>query len=320
MVSYYCYLLYLCSTEITSLILIIDKFSRGEAINIWGPSRAAIPVEDVYGLNEWWSYFDVVSVLESPPSNAAVATAKLAVNQFLIVPTVYMPLFFALTGSLATLDYQGSLDRAKEKYIPILIRNYSYWLPMQFIQFLVIPQEWQILYISLASVLWTVILSSLATEQSATSQEAANTIDATTAATNTDSVTATTLATDNVSLEDVGETLIPQAARDVLINPKFGLTTVGGFVALLTSAANDGLVGSFVSNLLGATVGSGVALTTAMGAFIGLLSASKQSLEEIGTPEEQMMKQVNEGKRKYQSQQQREEQLLLKGRASEMVQ
>ena len=262
---------------------------RGEAINVWGPSRATIPVEDVYALNEWWSYFDVVSVLENPPSNAAVATAKLAVNQFLIVPTVYMPLFFALTGSLATLDYQGSVDRAKEKYIPILTRNYSYWLPMQFIQFLVIPQEWQIFYISLASVLWTVILSSLATEQPVLPQEAANTIDTTAAATTTtitDSVTANALATDNVSLEDVGETLIPQAARKVLVNPKFSFTTAGGFVGLLASAANDGLVGAFVSNLLGATVGSGVALTTAMGAFIGLLSASKESLEEVGTPEE----------------------------------
>lgn len=237
----------------------------GESLRLWGPLRAAIPVEDVYDLNEWWSYFDIVSMLEDPPSNTAVATAKLAVNQFLMIPSFYMPLFFAVTGSLAKLDLEESTERAKSMYIPLLKRNYFYWLPMQFLQFLVVPPNFQILFISFASLLWTVILSSIATDQPAPPKVGNSGTPV------TDAITA---ATDAITFEDVEEALIPQAAREILEDPKFGSTTLGGAIGLFASAANDGFLGAFVSNLLGATIGSGVAVMAATGAIIGLLSAT----------------------------------------------
>lgn len=245
----------------------------GEALKLWGPSRAAIPVEDVYELNEWWMYFDVVSVLESSPSNAAVATAKLAVNQFLMIPSVYMPLFFAVTGSLAKLDLEESTERAKNMYIPLLKRNYFYWLPIQFFQFLVVPANFQILFISLASLLWTVILSSIVTDQQP-------------------APTGEVVPTDAVTFEDVEEALIPQAARDFLEDPKFGSTTVGGALGLLASAADDGFLGGFVSNLLGATIGSSVAVMAAAGAIIGLITATTNEHSGVELPEDHMRRQA----------------------------
>jgi hypothetical protein len=218
-------------------------------------------------------YFDVVSVLESSPSNTAVATAKLAVNQFLMIPSVYMPLFFAVTGSLAKLDLEESTERAKNMYIPLLKRNYFYWLPIQFFQFLVVPANFQILFISLASLLWTVILSSIVTDQQPAS-------------------IGEVAATDAVTLEDVEEALIPQAARDFLEDPKFGSTTVGGAFGLLVSAADDGFLGGFVSNLLGATIGSGVAVMAATGAIIGLITATTNEHNGVELPEDHMRRQA----------------------------
>jgi hypothetical protein len=246
----------------------------GEALKLWGPSRAAIPVEDVYDLNEWWTYFDVVSVLESTPSNTAVATAKLAANQFLMIPSVYMPLFFAVTGSLAKLDLEENMERTKNMYIPLLKRNYLYWLPIQFFQFLIVPANFQILFISVASLLWTVILSSIVTDQPPAS-------------------TGEVATTDTVTYEDVEEALIPQSAREFLEDPKFGSTTVGGALGLMASAADDGLLGGFVSNLFGATIGSGVAVMAATGAVVGLMTATTNEQNGVELPEDRMMRQAN---------------------------
>merc|ERR1712157_209513 len=91
--------------------------------------------------------------------------------------------------------------------------------------------------------------------------------------------------------------LIPQAIRNLFEDPKFGRTTLGGTLGLLASAANDGLVGGFISNLLGATIGSGVAIVTATGAFVGFLTANaKEEKELIQTQEERPLIEVIEKK------------------------
>ncbi|KAL3937870.1 MAG: hypothetical protein SGBAC_007103 [Bacillariaceae sp.] len=257
----------------------------GESLQLWGPSHVSIPVRALYELKEWWAYFDVSAALQDPPSNAAIATAKLAVNQFLVIPTVYMPLFFAVTGSLAKLNLDESTDRAKNMYIPLLKRNYFYWLPVQFFQFLVVPSEYQILFISCASLVWTVILSSLATDQQQQQKQQQQ-------LQQQQLPESTMEVNDYVTLEDVEEALLPEAARTLFEDPKFGSTTIGGAFGLLASAANDGLIGGFVSNLLGATIGSGVAMSTAAGAVIGLLLSAQENAEQLPNdmelPEEAM--------------------------------
>ncbi|CAJ1954785.1 unnamed protein product [Cylindrotheca closterium] len=287
----------------------------GETLHLWGPSHVSIPVRALYELKEWWAYFDVMAALEDPPSNTAVATAKLAVNQFLMIPTVYMPLFFAVTGSLAKLNLEESTDRAKNMYIPLLKRNYFYWLPVQFFQFLVVPQDFQILYISCASLVWTVILSSLATDQQQQQQQQQpqQLQQQQQQQMEQQQLPASTMAvTDSVTLEDLEEALLPEAARNLLENPNFGSTTIGGAFGLLASAANDGLVGGFVSNLLGATIGSGVAVTTAAGAVIGLLlSAQSSDKASESNPDwellpEEAMRNLPESQLRQQQQQQKQ--------------
>lgn len=272
----------------------------GESLKLWGPAHVSIPVDAVYGLKNWWAYFDVVAAFEDPPSNEAVAIAKLALNQFLMVPIVYMPLFFAVTGSLAKMTREQSSDRAKNMYIPLLQRNYFYWLPVQFFQFLVVPSEYQILFISVASVAWTIILSTLATNQQ--QQQAKEQLPASAGA---DSVIDVT---DSVTLADVEEALLPEAALNLLDDPKLGPTTLGGVLGLLTSAANDGVIGAFVSNLLGATIGSGVAVSTAAGAVIGLLLAKQNSSDEASDDLEPSEAVLRDGPESQLRQQQKQQQ------------
>ena len=245
----------------------------GEFFNVWGPSRASLPVEFLYPLKQWWMYFDIVSGMENPPTDIALATGKLAINQFLVIPALYMPLFFALTGALANLNIEKSIERAITMYPSLLIRNYFYWLPMQFLQFLVIPAPWQIPFISAASLVWTVILSSVATSQPQTIVYEGASPDGLVLAQAND-------ITDDVTLEDIEKALIPQVARDALADPKVGATTAGGAVGLLAAAADEGLIGEVVAGMLGAEAGAGVMAMTAIGAGIGLLTASQSENEE----------------------------------------
>jgi protein Mpv17 len=140
-------------------------------------------------------------------SAAVLPTAKLILNQFVVVPLLYMPLFFALTGYMAGLTQEESLDRAKQMYAQILSRNYFFWLPAQFVQFAVIAPEWQIPYVCLASLVWTIILSS-------TSSATATPAEAAAAAVPASSVEAINIPAmgvldyDVVTLDDIGDSFV----------------------------------------------------------------------------------------------------------------
>jgi hypothetical protein len=148
----------------------------GEAVGLWGPPQSEAG---------WWCWFDLPARLGAvaaptgpgtflssaaglpraallpPPSPLSLAAAKLCVNQFVVVPLVYMPLFFALTGALGGLTPPQAAARAQALYAPLLQRNYGFWLPVQFVQFLYLPSEWQVPYVCVASLCWTVLLSSI---------------------------------------------------------------------------------------------------------------------------------------------------------------
>ena len=265
----------------------------GEQLKIWGPTRAAIPVEDMFTLDEWWMYFDIVSKLEDPPSDAALAAGKLMINQFFMIPGLYMPLFFLLTGALAQMNLRQSIARAQTMYFSLLSRNYFFWLPMQFVQFLIIPTEWQIPFISAASLVWTVILSSIAGSSKRASEARYGVEERSKDLLQGQSGCKDI--TDEVTLEDVEEALIPQAARETLSNPKVGAAATGGFVALLAAAADDGLLGEVVASLFGAKIGAGIAGISTIGAGVGLLVASRsedqsEKIETSARPEDQMTK------------------------------
>jgi len=102
------------------------------------------------------------------PSPEILAFGKVGLNQFGVVPVLYMPLFFAVTGALAGLSLDAALERMRTLYVPILRRNYAFWLPTQFMVFFALPQEYQVPFLSAASLVWTIILSTLGSGKLAT--------------------------------------------------------------------------------------------------------------------------------------------------------
>ena len=92
------------------------------------------------------------------PSQLAAMEQTLA-SQLGIVPFLYYPAFFTLTGAMQGLDASGSWTRAKDNFIPLMKRNLLFWIPMQFIQFGYIQEDLQIPFLSVCGLAWTFILS-----------------------------------------------------------------------------------------------------------------------------------------------------------------
>lgn len=80
-------------------------------------------------------------------------------SQLGIVPFFYYPVFFSLTGAIQGLSVSGSIDRAKENFIPLMKRNLLFWIPVQFVQFGYIQEDLQIPFLSICGLGWTFILS-----------------------------------------------------------------------------------------------------------------------------------------------------------------
>ena len=82
-----------------------------------------------------------------------------AVNQFLVIPFIYYPVFFSLTGYIQGLSIDANIERATTTIIPLLKRNWTFWLPVQYFQFGYVDEPLQIPFLCVVGLAWTFILS-----------------------------------------------------------------------------------------------------------------------------------------------------------------
>lgn len=95
-------------------------------------------------------------------TNNFAAIEQTLASQLGIVPFLYYPVFFGLTGFIQGLSVEASVERAQEKFVPLMQRNLLFWLPVQFIQFGFIEESLQIPFLSVCGLAWTFILSIMA--------------------------------------------------------------------------------------------------------------------------------------------------------------
>lgn len=80
-------------------------------------------------------------------------------NQFIIIPFMYYPLFFSLTGYVQGLSIDANIERVKTTIVPLLKRNWAFWIPIQYFQFGYVDEPLQIPFLCLVGLAWTFILS-----------------------------------------------------------------------------------------------------------------------------------------------------------------
>jgi protein Mpv17 len=84
--------------------------------------------------------------------------SKVALNQLVLAPVV-------IAGVFAwSLGFQGQLsawpDKVNRDFIPTILTGWRFWIPAASVNFVLVPLQHQVLYMSCCGVIWTAILSS----------------------------------------------------------------------------------------------------------------------------------------------------------------
>jgi len=101
-------------------------------------------------------------VIDALDSSQLAAMEQTLASQLGIVPFLYYPAFFTISGAIQGLSAQAAWSRALDNFVPLMKRNLLFWIPVQFIQFGYIQEDLQIPFLSCAGLAWTFILSTYA--------------------------------------------------------------------------------------------------------------------------------------------------------------
>ena len=99
--------------------------------------------------------------LGTPSALNAVLEQTMA-SQLVIVPLIYYPVFYSITGALQELTVEETMQRARDTFVPLMRRNLLFWIPVQFVQFGFVEESLQIPFVTACGLVWNVILSVLA--------------------------------------------------------------------------------------------------------------------------------------------------------------
>ncbi|KAF5189215.1 Mpv17, partial [Thalictrum thalictroides] len=97
-----------------------------------------------------------LSKLVSTPG-ASGAFLRLLLDQFLFSPT-FIGFFLC---SLLTLEGRPSqiMPKLQQEWLATVLDNWKLWIPFQFLNFLFVPQQFQVLAANFIALIWNVILS-----------------------------------------------------------------------------------------------------------------------------------------------------------------
>ncbi|KAH9295412.1 hypothetical protein KI387_039000, partial [Taxus chinensis] len=90
-------------------------------------------------------------------TGASRAGLRLLLDQFLFSP-IFIGIFFS---SLLTLEGRSSeiLPKLRQDWFASVVANWKLWIPFQFLNFLVVPQQFQVLAANFIALAWNIYLS-----------------------------------------------------------------------------------------------------------------------------------------------------------------
>lgn len=94
-------------------------------------------------------------------SSMAFCTAmeRTMLYQFGVIPFFYYPVFFSFTGVIQGLSPTETLLRARSNFFMCWKRNLIFWIPAQLVMFGLVDEKWQIPFVCVMGILWSLILS-----------------------------------------------------------------------------------------------------------------------------------------------------------------
>ncbi|KAG0654299.1 Protein required for ethanol metabolism [Rhodotorula mucilaginosa] len=104
-------------------------------------------------------------------SKVTTTVARVAVDQFVLTPCV-LSLFFTCQSLLEGKGFGEAKRRIETSWWPTIQRNWSLWIPVQAINFSIVPLHYRLLVVNFTSLFWNAYLS-YANAQQGTPAEAA---------------------------------------------------------------------------------------------------------------------------------------------------
>ncbi|RKP29514.1 hypothetical protein METBISCDRAFT_7584, partial [Metschnikowia bicuspidata] len=124
------------------------EFSRLTGFMCWGFLMAFAQC--------WWYKF--LQIYSKHPQFVEVLR-KVMSDQFCFSPVSLFCFFTYGTMVLESGTWEDTTVKLRKLYLQTLVINYSVWFPVQFINFLLIPRDFQVPFSSSVSVLWNCFLS-----------------------------------------------------------------------------------------------------------------------------------------------------------------
>lgn len=124
------------------------QFSRLAGFMCWGFIMAFVQC--------WWYKF--LQIYSKDPKFIEVLR-KVLTDQFCFSPISLFCFFTYGTIILESGTWEDTKRKLNKIYLKTLMTNYSVWFPVQFINFLLIPRNFQVPFSSSVSVLWNCFLS-----------------------------------------------------------------------------------------------------------------------------------------------------------------
>ncbi|KYN27261.1 PREDICTED: N-acetyltransferase 9-like protein [Trachymyrmex cornetzi] len=139
--------------KLCEMLDLVDKNSNSATYNWPQLKRYAIFGCLLAGpiLHGWYKWLDTFYSGKS----TKIVLKKLFVDQFILTPPLIILFFISMSLMEAKSDL---LQECKIKFVHTFQTSCGYWLPVQFVNFLLIPPSFRVTYVSIAAFCWVNIL------------------------------------------------------------------------------------------------------------------------------------------------------------------
>ena len=96
-----------------------------------------------------------------PAATAAASVGKMFLDQFVHVPFIFLPIFYATDAWVCGKGMDYVRNKYESEALTTLKANWCIWVPASFLSFYAIPTHWRIPFVSLVSFVSTSVFSVL---------------------------------------------------------------------------------------------------------------------------------------------------------------
>uniref|UniRef100_A0A7S3PIC4 Peroxisomal membrane protein MPV17 n=1 Tax=Aplanochytrium stocchinoi TaxID=215587 RepID=A0A7S3PIC4_9STRA len=105
------------------------------------------------------------------PSDRTVGLVSTLLDNFVHVPTLYLPIFYISTNLMQGANAEFAKESLANNYFTSLVSCWGFWIPVQFLIFSAVPSVHRVKCVATGDFLWNVALSYISHREAETEEE-----------------------------------------------------------------------------------------------------------------------------------------------------